>query len=124
MTAPEPIRLADKLAQVGALWTPHRIARFDDHQLVLARVEGEFVWHDHADHDEVFVPLDGTLLVDFDGGVTREVVPGQVLVVPKGTRHRPRTRGGECRLLVIDPMRVKHTGDVVSDRTVADYPEI
>ena len=121
---PETIRLADKLAQVSRLWTPHRIARFDGYQLFVARVDGDFVWHQHDDHDEVFLPLSGELLVDFEGDQTRCVGPGEVLVVPAGTRHRPRTEGGEVTLLVIDPMEVKHTGEVENERTVHDFPEI
>lgn len=122
--APTTIDLNEKLALVERLWTPHRIATFDGHQLILARVDGEFVWHDHADHDEVFLPLSGTLLVDFEGDVTRRVAPGQVLVVPRGVPHRPRTEGGEVTMLVLDPLDVKHTGDVRTDKTVDSYPEI
>ncbi len=121
---PVAIDLNAKLEQVHSLWTPHRVATFDGYQLVLARVRGEFVWHDHADHDEVFLPLTGTLLIDFEDGVTRRVEPGQLLVVPKGVPHRPRTEGGEVTMLVIDPLGVKHTGDVASERTVETYPEI
>ncbi|MEM9379214.1 MAG: cupin domain-containing protein [Planctomycetota bacterium] len=123
-SAPVPIRLSEKLDQVTALWTPHRIARFDGHQMVLARVEGEFVWHGHEDHDEVFLPLSGELWIDFEGAESRRVLPGEVLVVPAGTRHRPRTEGGEVTMLVIDPMEVRHTGEVTSERTVDEYPEI
>ena len=128
--APSSISLSKKLEQVKDLWTPHRIARFDGHQLVLARVQGEFVWHDHKDHDEVFLPIGGTLLMDLEdptGGPVREVQvgPGEVLVVPAGVRHRPRTREGEeVTMLVIDPMDVKHTGDVRDEKTVDDYREI
>ncbi|MEM1448302.1 MAG: cupin domain-containing protein [Planctomycetota bacterium] len=122
--SPEPIRLADKLDQVTALWTPHRIARFDGHQMVLARVDGEFVWHQHDGHDEVFLPLSGELWIDFEDAEARRVLPGEVLVVPAGTRHRPRTEGGEVTMLVIDPMDVRHTGEVTGERTVEEYPEI
>ena len=101
--APEVLDIDEKLASFDALWTPHRIARFDGHQLLLAKVEGEFVWHDHADHDEVFMPLTGVLTMDLEGAPSRRIGPGQVLVVPMG---------------------VKHTGDEVCDRTVEDYPEI
>lgn len=123
-SAPEVISLTAKLEDVRGTWTPHRVARFDGHQLLLARVEGEFVWHDHQDHDEVFVPLDGTLTVDFEGGVSRRVRPGEVLVVPRGVRHRPRAEAGVVSLLLIDPLTVKHTGDEVSELTVSDYPEL
>ena len=124
MPTPDTIRIADKFTRFDAQWTPHRIGRFDDHQLLLARVEGEFVWHDHADHDEVFLPIEGTLCIDFEDGTTRRVGPGEILIVPRGVKHRPRTEDGECRLLVIDPMAVRHTGDVESERTVHEYPEI
>lgn len=119
-----PLNLDAKLEQVNALWTPHRIGTFDGHQLLLARIDGEFVWHDHGDHDEVFMPLSGVLWVDFDGGESRRVLPGEILVVPAGMRHRPRTEGGEVTMLVVDPLDVRHTGDEVSDRTVGSYPVI
>lgn len=119
-----------KLEQVKDLWTPHRIARFDGHQLFLARVQGEFVWHDHKEHDEVFIPVGGTLLMDLedsaDGSVKEvRVDPGELLVVPAGVRHRPRTlEGEEVTLLVIDPMEMNHTGDVRDEMTVDEYREI
>lgn len=127
---PTPISLVQKLSQVKDLWTPHRIAQFDGHQLVLARVQGEFVWHDHRDHDEVFLPIGGTLILDLENpadGTLNEVRvdPGELVVVPAGMRHRPRTlEGQEVTLLVIDPMGVKHTGDVRDEMTVDAYPEI
>ncbi len=120
----QQVHLEQKLKLVQKQWTPHRIATFDGYQLVLAKVAGEFVWHDHADHDEVFMPLSGVLLMDIEGEDTRRVEPGELLVVPAGRRHRPRTEAGEVTLLVIDPLGVKHTGDVQHDMTVQDYPVI
>lgn len=122
--APRSVRIQEKIDAVTRLWTPHKIATFDGHQIVVARVDGEFVWHDHADHDEVFLPLTGTLLMDFEGDVTRRVEPGELIVVPKGTRHRPRTEDGEVTMLVLDPLDVKHTGGVESDLTVDEYPDL
>ncbi len=125
MQAPRVVDLAEKLSRFERHWTPHRIATFDQHQLVLAKVQGEFVWHEHADHDEVFLPIRGTLWIDFEGKPSLAVEPGQVLVVPAGTPHRPRTQPGEeVHLLLIDPLTVRHTGDVDSERTVDEYPEI
>ncbi|MDF1837555.1 MAG: cupin domain-containing protein [Planctomycetota bacterium] len=122
---PSAIDLGHKLDLFDKQWTPHRIATFDQHQLVLAKVQGEFVWHDHADHDEVFLPVNGTLWIDFEGGESVELGPGQVLVVPAGVAHRPRTRPEEeVQLLIIDPLTVQHTGAMDSDRTVQDYPTI
>lgn len=123
-TPPSAIRIDDKLDLVERHWTPHRIARFDDHQIVVARVRDEFVWHAHDDHDEVFLPLSGVLLIDFEDDVTRRVGPGEILVVPAGVRHRPRTESGEVTLLIIDPLDVRHTGTERTAQTVDEYPEI
>lgn len=121
---PEVISLPKKLQAVQGTWRPHRIARFDGHQLLLAKVEGEFVWHEHRDHDEVFLPLEGTLVVDFEGDYSRRVCVGEVLVVPRGVRHRPRAEEGVVSILLIDPSGVKHTGEEVTERTISDYPEL
>lgn len=121
------LSLADKLAQVersGRLWTPHRIARFDGHQLLVAKLDGAFVRHTHADHDEVFLVVTGRLAIDFDDAPPAEAGPGELVVVPAGTPHRPRTVDGPCQVLRIDPMDVAHTGEVRDARTVDDYPEL
>ena len=126
---PQTISIVEKLSQVQALWTPHRIAQFDGHQLMLARLQGGFVWHDHQGHDEVFMPITGALWIDIEdpsGAVVEvRVGPGEVLVVPAGVRHRPRTENDEeVTLLLIDPLDVRHTGDTESERTVTEFPEI
>lgn len=64
------------------------------------------------------------LLVDFEDGETARVEPGQFLIAPAGMRHCPRTEDSECRVLVIDPQVMEHTGKEQSDRTVEDYPVI
>ena len=120
----QPISIANKLSLVTRQWTPHRIARFDEHQLIVAKVQGEFVWHAHSHHDEVFIPISGELLMDIEDEEPRTIRPGEVFVVPAGVRHRPRTNGEEVSILVIDPMDVEHTGGETSSLTVESYPEI
>jgi mannose-6-phosphate isomerase-like protein (cupin superfamily) len=76
----------------------------------LAKVEGEFIWHRHEDTDELFLVLDGELDIEFrDRTVTLQ--PGDLIVVPKGTEHRPCARRGEVKLLLIDPKDMPNTGD-------------
>jgi Mannose-6-phosphate isomerase len=74
---------------------------------------GEWVWHQHDETDEFFLILDGEFDMDFDDG-TVTVGPGEILVVPKGTRHRPAARRGEVKLLLIDPDGTPNTGDVAT----------
>jgi len=74
------------------------------------KTAGEFVWHKHDETDELFLILEGEFDMDFrDRTVT--VGPGELLIVPRGTEHRPAARRGEVKLLLIDPNNTPNTGD-------------
>ena len=104
------VNIADKLATFSDHWAPRIVARYNDHEVRLVKVEGEFVWHSHDDSDELFLILAGELDMEFrDRTVTLQ--PGELIVVPKGTEHRPCARKGEVRLLLIDPKDMPNTGD-------------
>jgi len=104
-----PINLAEKLSQFDTRWSPRIVGVFNGHDLMVVKVEGEFVWHDHADTDDFFMVLSGELMIDLpDGTVTRR--PGEVYVVPKGVQHRPRATR-ETHLLLIEPAGTPNTGD-------------
>jgi len=76
----------------------------------LVKTEGEFVWHKHDETDELFLILEGEFDMDFrDRTVT--VKPGELLIVPRGTEHRPAARRGEVKLLLIDPNDTPNTGN-------------
>ncbi len=105
----QPINLAAKLATFTAHWSPRIVGHFNGHDLMVVKVLGEFVWHDHPDTDDFFMVLSGALTIDLpDGSVTLN--PGEVFVVPKGTRHRPRA-AIETHLLLIEPAGTPNTGD-------------
>ena len=104
------VNIPDKFAQFSDHWAPRIIARYNDNEVRLVRVEGEFVWHQHEATDELFLILDGTLEMELrDRTVTLE--PGELFVVPRGTEHRPCARNGEVKLLLIDPRDLPNTGD-------------
>jgi len=111
------INLKEKLSTFSDQWTPKIIGELNDQHIKLAKLEGEFVWHDHANEDELFVVLKGTLVMDYRDGSREEVGPGEILVVPKGVEHLPSTKGGEVHLLLIEPKSTKHTGEVKDPRT-------
>ncbi|NNE30221.1 MAG: cupin domain-containing protein [Saprospiraceae bacterium] len=113
----QEINLDEKLSKFSEQWTPKIIAELNDQYIKLAKLEGEFVWHDHAKEDELFVVLKGTLEMEFRDKTVR-FGPGEILVVPKGVEHLPRTIGGEVHLMLIEPKSTKHTGEVVDERTV------
>lgn len=104
-----PINLKEKFSKFDRHWSPRIIAEMNDYQFKLAKVKGEFVWHDHPDTDEVFIVIDGTLDIEFRGGkVTLE--SGELFVVPQGVEHKPVTKS-ECKILIVEPKGVVNTGD-------------
>ena len=73
------------------------------------KVQGEFVWHDHPETDEVFIVINGVLDIEFrDGKVTLE--SGEMFVIPKGVEHRPVAKN-ECKIMLVEPKGVVNTGD-------------
>ena len=109
------INLQEKLSKFTEHWSPKIIAQMNDYHLKLAKVQGEFVWHDHPETDEVFLVLKGKLDIHFrDGKVSLN--EGELYVVPKGVEHKPVAEV-ECHILLIEPTGTVNTGDVVSDKT-------
>lgn len=109
----DKVNLADKLASFDDRWAPRIVARYNDHEVRLVKVDGEFVWHHHADTDELFLILSGTLDMEFRDR-TVVLLPGELIVVPRGTEHRPVARHGEVQLLLIDPKDMPNTGDAAT----------
>ena len=102
------INLARKLDLIDETWQPRVVAELNNYQVKLVRIEGDFVWHDHPETDEMFLVLSGELRIDFrDGAVTLRA--GEMFVVPKGVEHKPFARE-EVRMLLIEPRGVLNTG--------------
>lgn len=107
---PIHINLAEKLAAFSEQWAPKIVARYNDNEVRLVKTSGEWIWHKHDETDELFLILEGEFDMDFrDHTIT--VGPGELLVVPAGTEHRPAARRGEVKLLLIDPNDTPNTGD-------------
>ena len=109
------IDLAAKAGAIDAQWSPRVVAELNDYQCKVVRIEGDFVWHDHPETDELFLVLDGVLRIDFrDGAVTLR--PGELFVVPKGVEHKPFAER-EVKVLLIEPRGVVNTGHAGGERT-------
>lgn len=113
-----PINFAAKYALFNEQWTPKVVAEMNDYQFKVVKIQGEFIWHSHADTDETFIILEGELRIDFrDGFVT--IGAGEMYVVAKGIEHKPSAEH-EVKLLLIEPRGVLNTGDEQSDRTAVN----
>lgn len=111
------INFQDKFSMFDDQWQPKVLAEMNDYQFKIARLEGDFIWHDHPDTDETFIVIEGELRIDFrDGAVT--VAAGEMFVVPRGVEHKPYAER-EVKLMLIEPRGVVNTGAEGGDRTAA-----
>ncbi|HBO2316992.1 TPA: cupin domain-containing protein [Pseudomonas aeruginosa] len=118
----QAINFAAKLALFDDRWQPRVIAQMNDYQFKLVKIEGDFVWHSHADTDETFIVLSGRLRIDFRDGAVH-LGPGEMYVVPRGVEHKPFAEG-EVRMLLVEPCGVRNTGDQGGERTAVNDPWI
>ncbi|PWL39532.1 cupin domain-containing protein [Flagellimonas aquimarina] len=120
----KPINLKQKHTKFDKQWHPHQIATVDDMQVILAKIKGEFVWHSHENEDELFQVIKGTLYMQFRDR-TEVVKEGEIIVVPKGVEHNPKTKNGEeVHLLLFEKQNTAHTGDIQHEMTQTEYPKI
>jgi mannose-6-phosphate isomerase-like protein (cupin superfamily) len=115
--ADEAVDIAEKLSLFSEYWSPKVVARLNDYEIKVVKLNGEFVWHTHEDTDELFVVVDGELTIQLrDGNV--DLKPGQLFVVPKGVEHCPIAEG-EVHALLIEPVGVVNTGEAGGILTAA-----
>lgn len=105
----QTVNLADKLSLFTEYWSPKIVGSYNGNDLLVAKANGEFVWHSHADTDDFFLVLKGRLTIRMhDGDVT--LGPGELFVVPRGVEHCPVAEE-ETHLLLIEPAGTPNTGD-------------
>ncbi len=116
------INIKEKFNLFTDQWSPKRIGELNGQQILLAKIQGEFVFHKHDDEDELFLVIKGQLVLELRD---RTVVlnKGEFFIVPKGVEHKPIAKE-ETHLLLFEPLSTKHTGDVMADITVETYESI
>ena len=118
----EKINIREKLALFSDHWNPRVVAELNGQHVKVVKFQGEFVWHDHAAEDELFLVVRGSFRMEFrDRSVTLN--EGEFLIVPRGVEHRPVAEQ-EVEVVLFEPAQIKHTGDVESELTVHDFERI
>ncbi len=118
----DPIDLKQKLSLFDEAWSPRLVGSVNDTDVKLAKLRGEFVWHHHEHEDELFLVVEGRLLMQFrDRDVWLE--PGQMLIVPRGVEHRP-VAPEEAHVLLVEPRSTLNTGNLRNERTVEELERI
>ena len=113
------VNLAEKLAGFAERWSPRVVARYNGNEVMVVKVEGEFVWHSHPDTDDLFLVLAGEIDIELRDRIVT-LGPGELFVVPAGVEHRPVARR-EAHLLLIEPAGTPNSGDPA---TAAPKPAI
>jgi len=103
------IDIQKKLSTISEYWSPKVVAEMNDYQFKLAKVNGQFIWHQHNDTDEVFFIIEGELDIKFRDGIVN-LKAGEMFVIPRGKEHKPIAKK-ECKIMLIEPKGVLNTGD-------------
>jgi len=112
----EALNLIEKFGKIAEYWSPRVIGELNGQEVKLAKIEGEFVWHHHADQDELFYVVRGRLRMRLaDGELLLE--PGELCIVPRGVEHQPAA-DQETWIVLFEPAGTRNTGNVTEARTV------
>ena len=112
------INLISKYKKITEHWSPKVVAEMNDYQFKLAKIKNDFIWHSHEDTDETFIVIEGKINIEFEDE-TVELSEGEMIIVPKGKKHRPYA-DEEAKIMLIEPKGVRNTGDIVNDLTSDD----
>ena len=110
------VNLAQKFELFNEQWSPKIVGELNDAYVKLAKLQGEFVWHQHEHEDEMFLVIKGKLQIRLrDGDLW--INPGEFVIIPKGVEHCPVAEA-EVQVMLLEPKSTLNTGDQNNERTV------
>ncbi len=112
------VNLAETLGRFADYWSPKIVGEVNEMHVKLAKLTGEFVWHHHEREDELFLVVAGRLRMRLRDG-DRDLGPGELIIVPRGTEHCPVALTDEVQVVLLEPKGTLNTGNVTDERTVA-----
>ena len=118
----EKVELAQKFDLFNEYWSPRVAGELNGSYVKLAKLKGEFVWHQHNNEDELFLVIKGHLTIKLrDQDI--ELDSGEFAIIPRGVEHLPIAKE-EAHVLLLEPKSALNTGNVQSDRTIADLKRV
>ena len=111
----DKVNIPNKFAQFHDHWSPKIIGELNGQQVKLAKLQGEFIWHQHEEEDELFYVVKGQLKIEFKDRI--EVInENEMIIVPKGVAHKP-IADAEVWVLLFEPASTLNTGNITNERT-------
>src|SRR5215213_4704305 len=111
----DKINLLEKFSLIKEHWSPKIIGELNRQQVKLVKLEGEFVFHQHENEDELFMVIKGKFKVEYTDK-TVEVNEGEIIIVPKGVEHKP-VANEEAWIMLFEPVSTINTGNVINEKT-------
>ena len=118
ITKSKKINIKQKFSKISEYWSPKVLAEMNDYEFKIARIKGEFIWHNHTETDEVFIVIEGSMKLLMKGE-TIQLFEGDLYVVPKGMDHKPVAEK-ECKLMLVELKGTKNTGSETHKLTAED----
>lgn len=118
----DKVNLSEKLALFSDYWSPRIVGELNGQHVKLAKLKGEFIWHQHEQEDEMFLVLEGRLRMELRDQVL-ELEAGEFVIIPRGTEHRP-VAAEEVAVLLFEPVGTLNTGDQQHAFTKSDLESI
>src|SRR5579872_7457376 len=110
---PRKISLGTAAQSISKPWSPVILGDVNESQIKMAKFDGEFDWHAHPNEDEAFLVVEGKIEIQFrTGNVVLD--RGDLLIVPRGVEHRPRSLTEMPVVLMFEPATTVNTGDRVT----------
>jgi mannose-6-phosphate isomerase-like protein (cupin superfamily) len=118
------VNVLEKFNSFDDHWKPRIVGALNGQLVKLAKLKNEFVWHSHENEDELFLIWKGELIMEFRDR-TEIIKEGEMIIIPKGVEHNPRTKDGEeVWVMLFEPAATLHTGTVQHERTHNDQERI
>jgi len=118
----EKINLNQKLSLFSDHWNPRIVGELNGQHVKLAKLKGEFVWHHHDQEDELFYVVKGKLRIEFRDK-TVDIMPGEMIIVPKGVEHKPVAEE-EVHVMLFEPATTLNTGNIENERTRKELEQL
>ncbi|MEE8199968.1 MAG: cupin domain-containing protein [Candidatus Acidoferrales bacterium] len=118
----EKVNLAEKFRLFNDYWSPKIAGEINESYVKLVKLKGEFIWHQHEAQDELFLVIQGRLLIKLrDRDLWLNA--GEFVVIPRGVEHLPVAEE-EVSVMLFEPKSTLNTGNVQNERTLTELERI